>query len=141
MAGRSLTPPPTAPRLLQMSSAYLAPDAPLPPCGCGEPGLADSSVCYCGVEDLLRILRRRYSLAVMNAIQSHAPARFGQLSAALPKASSSTLAEILRSLATAGLVERRTESETDGQPTYRLNPSGVRLLNRLRRLLGEVRDG
>lgn len=111
---------------------------PLPPCGCGTPGAADASVCYCGVEDLLRIIRRRYSLSVMNAIHSHAPARFHQIATALPRASSSTLAETLHSLEAAGLILRRAESETEGQPTYLLNPSGLRLLSRLRRLLGEV---
>ena len=97
-------------------------------------------MCYCGVEDLMRIIRRRYSIAVMNAINSHAPARFHQLTAALPTASSSTLSEMLHSLEAAGLIERRTNTETDGQPTYVLNPSGARLLRRLRRLLGELRE-
>ena len=111
----------------------------LPPCGCGSPGSADPSVCYCGVEDLLRIIRRRYSLAVMNAIHSHSPARFHQIATALPKASSSTLAEMLRSLEAANLIQRRSGgAETEGQPTYLLNASGARLLSRLRRLLGEV---
>ena len=77
----------------------------------------------------------------MNAIHSQSPARFGQIATSLPKASSSTLAEMLRSLEAAGLVERRTDATTDGQPTYLLNPSGARLLNRLRRLLGEIREG
>lgn len=110
----------------------------IPDCGCGTPGDADASVCYCGVEDLLRIIRRRYSLAVMNAIHSHSPARFHQIASALPKASSSTLAETLHSLEAAGLILRRAGREAFGQPSYQLNPSGTRLLSRLRRLLGEV---
>lgn len=97
-------------------------------------------MCYCGVEDLMRIIRRRYSIAVLNAINSHTPARFHQIAAALPTASSSTLSEMLHSLEAAGLIERRATTETDGQPTYALNPSGARLLRRLRRLLGELRE-
>ena len=112
----------------------------IPPCGCGSPGTADASVCYCGVEDLLRIIRRRYSLAVMNAIHAHAPARFNQIAASLPKASSSTLAETLHSLEAARLIDRRAETAMQAQPTYVLNPSGIRLLSRLRRLLGEIRE-
>ena len=88
----------------------------------------------------MRIIRRRYSIAVMNAINSHAPARFHHIATALPTASSSTLSEMLHSLEAAGLIERRANTETDGQPTYLLNPSGARLLRRLRRLLGEVRE-
>lgn len=87
----------------------------------------------------MRIIRRRYSLAVMNAINAQSPARYHQIASALPQASSSTLSETLHSLEAAGLIERRLESETAAQPTYVLNPSGARLLNRLRRLLGEVR--
>lgn len=74
----------------------------------------------------------------MNAIHSHSPARFHQIATALPKASSSTLAEMLRSLEAANLIQRRSGAETEGQPTYLLNTSGARLLSRLRRLLGEV---
>ncbi len=77
----------------------------------------------------------------MQAIHANAPARFHQIASALPKASSSTLSDVLRSLEVAGLIERRAQTETQTQPTYRLNPSGVRLLRRLRRLLGEVREG
>lgn len=86
----------------------------------------------------MRIIRRRYSLAVMNAIHANTPARFNQIAAALPAASTSTLAEMLRMLEVAALIQRRTVVASDGQPTYLLNPSGARLLSRLRRLLGEV---
>jgi DNA-binding HxlR family transcriptional regulator len=89
------------------------------------------------VEDLLKVIRRRYSLAVMNAIHHHNPARYKDLSALLPHASSSTLAETLGALETAQLVRRRT---SDAVPTssYELTRSGERLVSRLRRLLDDV---
>ncbi len=46
----------------------------IPPCGCSTPGTASAATCYCGVEDLLRIIGRRYSVAVMNAIHTRATA-------------------------------------------------------------------
>jgi DNA-binding HxlR family transcriptional regulator len=113
------------------------PSVEIPPCGCGSPGQAAASTCYCSVEDLLKVIRRRYSLAVMNAIHRHQPARYKDLSAVLATASSSTLAETLGALEAAQLVERRT-SDAIPTSTYALTGSGEKLLSRLRRLLDDV---
>ena len=111
----------------------------IPPCGCGTPGLAAASTCYCGVDELLRVIRRRYSLAVMNAIHTRGTARYHAVAAALPQASSSTLAETLHALDVAELIVRRDLSDAAGPHTvYSLSTSGVKLLNRLRSLLDEV---
>lgn len=109
----------------------------VPPCGCGTPGLTSASTCYCSVEDLLRVIRRRYSLAVMNAIHQNQPARYRTLAALLPGASSSTLAETLAALEAAHLVVRRA---SDAIPTssYELSQSGERLLSRLKPLLDGI---
>lgn len=110
----------------------------IPPCGCSTPGDTDGAICYCGVEDLLRIIRRRYSLAVMNAIHAHRPARYKTIAESLPGASSSTLSDTLRALEAGLLISRRPGDSPELPPTYVLNSSGIRLLSRLRRLLGEV---
>lgn len=112
----------------------------IPTCGCSTPGTADAAVCFCGVDDLLRIIRRRYSLAVLNAIHARRPARFHQIAEALPKASSSTLADTLHALELAKLITRRETPDGTLPPLYELNPSGENLLRRLRRLLGEVQE-
>ena len=67
----------------------------------------------------MRVIRRRYSLALMNAIHVHQPARFRELSAMLPQASSSTLAETLGALEVAHLVSHVT-AETAPTSTYTL---------------------
>jgi DNA-binding HxlR family transcriptional regulator len=91
------------------------------------------------VEDLLRVIRRRYSLAVMNAIHGRGSARYHEIAAALPQASSSTLAETLHALVVAGLAVRRDLSGTAAPHTqYALTGSGEKLLSRLRRLLQEI---
>lgn len=110
----------------------------VPPCGCSEPGAAEAATCYCGVEDLLRIIRRRYSLAVMSAIHNHQGARYHDIAAALPGASSSTLAETLRALDAARLITRQTRSDDPPLVTYSLTASGTKLLSHLRRLLKDV---
>ena len=109
----------------------------VPPCGCSDPGAANASTCYCGVEDLLRIIRRRYSLAVMNVIHGRGEARYHDIAESMSTISSSTLAETLHALVAARLLERR---ETDERPqaTYALTASGVKLLSRLRQLLTEL---
>jgi DNA-binding HxlR family transcriptional regulator len=112
------------------------PDIPL--CGCAQPGSADPSFCYCGVEDLLRIIRRRYSLAVMNAIHRRGDARYQDIAASIPQASSSTLAETLHALERARLINRMLTPEPAPYPVYTLAPAGAKLLSRLRRLLDEV---
>ncbi len=111
----------------------------IPPCGCLEPGLADPGICYCGVDDLLRLLRRRYTIAVLNAIHARGSARFHEIEAALAVASTSTLADTLRALTAAQLLERTELPDTQPRTTYRVTPSGARLLSRLRRLLEDVR--
>lgn len=111
----------------------------IPPCGCSAPGAAEAATCYCAVEGLLRIIRRRYSLAVMNAIHRRGQARYHEIAAALPQASSSTLAETLRALEAAQLTTRYDLSEAEGPHTvYSLTSSGAKLLSRLRTLLDEV---
>ncbi len=109
----------------------------LPPCGCSHPGAASASTCYCGVEDLLRIIRRRYSLAVMNAIRSRGEARYHDVAEALPGMSSSTLAETLHALVATGLIDRHQTNERP-QACYVVTASGLKLLSRLRQLLAEV---
>ncbi|HVT40965.1 MAG TPA: winged helix-turn-helix transcriptional regulator [Gemmatimonadaceae bacterium] len=110
----------------------------VPPCGCGTPGESSASTCYCGVEDLLRIIRRRYSLAVMNAIHSHPNPRYQKVADAFPGISSSTLAETLRVLEAAQLLRRQPGLDDSPFATYTLTDSGEKLLSRLRQLLTEL---
>jgi DNA-binding HxlR family transcriptional regulator len=111
--------------------------AEIPPCGCGSPGTASPWTCYCSVEDLMRVIRRRYSLSLMNAIHVHRPARFRDLSAMLPQASTSTLAETLGALQAAHLVVH-VIAEATPTSTYALTTSGEKLLSRLRNLLDDI---
>ena len=87
----------------------------------------------------MRVIRRRYSLALMNAIHQHQPARFRELTALLPTASTSTLTETLAALEAAQLVSHVT-AEAAPVSTYALTVSGEKLLSRLRRLLEDVQQ-
>ena len=83
------------------------------------------------------MIRRRYSLALLNAISCHEPVRYRQLAALLPQASSSTLVETLGALEAANLIVRRA-SDAIPISTYVLTQNGVKLLHRLRPLLEDV---
>ncbi|MDQ3222767.1 MAG: winged helix-turn-helix transcriptional regulator [Gemmatimonadota bacterium] len=75
----------------------------------------------------------------MNAIQARGTARYHDVAAALPQASSSTLAETLRALEAAQLISRRDLLASGGSHVvYVVTPSGTKLLSRLRNLLDEV---
>ncbi|MEO6446781.1 MAG: winged helix-turn-helix transcriptional regulator [Gemmatimonadaceae bacterium] len=111
----------------------------VPACGCEMPGAMEAATCYCGVEDLLRVIRRRYSLAVLSAIHQRGTARYREIADAVSSASSSTLAETLQALECSQLISRRDLSRNAGPHTaYELTPSGLKLVSRLRPLLDEV---
>lgn len=114
--------------------------AEVPACGCSVPGDAELGVCYCAVDDLLRIIRRRYSLSVLNAVQIRGVARFHDIEEALSGISTSTLSETLYALVVAGLLARSEQPDGGPRAVYSLTPAGAKLLSRLRRLLGEVRE-
>jgi DNA-binding HxlR family transcriptional regulator len=92
------------------------------------------------VEDLLGVIRRRYSLSVLHAIQVREPARYRDIEAAVPGASSSTLVETLHALETARLVDRSPSADGEPRFSYRLTAAGTLLIQRLRPLLSELRD-
>lgn len=87
----------------------------------------------------MRVIRRRYSLVLMNAIRQRAPARFSELASALPQASTSTLSETLAALEAAQLVIHVT-SDAAPTSTYSLTGSGAKLLSRLHKLLTDVQQ-
>ena len=120
------------------SGAGKSPDLTPPSCGCAEPGAVNASTCYCGVDDLMRIIRRRYSLVVMNAIHGRGRVRYHDIARVLPAISSSTLSETLRALEAAHLLDRRHEAAERPFMLYSLTESGVKLLQRLRQLLTEI---
>ncbi|MGQ0764657.1 MAG: winged helix-turn-helix transcriptional regulator [Gemmatimonadota bacterium] len=111
----------------------------MPPCGCGTPGLAAADSCYCAVDDVLRIIRRRYSLSVLNVIRARGSVRYTEIAGALAGVSSSTLSETLLALETAQLVTR-TDLSGEGAPhtNYGLTASGEKLVHKLRVLLEEI---
>lgn len=80
---------------------------------------------YCGLARSLDVVGDRWSLLVVRQLLV-GPARYGELAAALPGVASNLLADRLRSLEAAGVVERRLDPERNGA-VYALTPWGAEL--------------
>lgn len=80
---------------------------------------------FCGLARALDVVSGRWSLLIVRELLV-APARYGQLQAGLPGISTNLLAERLRELEAAGVVERRLDAESNGV-VYALTPWGGEL--------------
>ncbi len=80
---------------------------------------------YCGLARALDVVSGRWSLLIVRELLV-GPARYGQLQAGLPGISTNLLAERLRELEAAGVVERRLDTESNGV-AYALTPWGHEL--------------
>jgi DNA-binding HxlR family transcriptional regulator len=77
---------------------------------------------YCGLARALDVVGERWSLLVVRELLV-GPARYGQLAAGLPGIASNLLADRLRRLEGAGVVERRLDPGRNGA-VYALTPWG-----------------
>lgn len=80
---------------------------------------------YCGLARALDIIGARWSLLIVRELLV-GPARYGELLAGLPGIATNLLAERLRELEEAGIVERALAAEGNGVE-YRLTPWGSEL--------------
>ena len=80
---------------------------------------------YCGLARSLDVLGERWSLLVVRELLG-GPARYGELAAALPGVATNLLADRLRTLTSAGVVERQLQAES-GAVVYALTAWGEEL--------------
>jgi DNA-binding HxlR family transcriptional regulator len=80
---------------------------------------------YCGLARALDLVGDRWSLLIVRELLV-GPARYGQLQAGLPGISTNLLAERLRDLEEAGVVERQLDAQSKGV-AYALTPWGSEL--------------
>lgn len=80
---------------------------------------------FCGLARALDVVSGRWSLLIVRELLV-APARYGELQAGLPGISTNLLAERLRELEAAGVVERRLDVDRNGV-VYALTPWGSEL--------------
>lgn len=80
---------------------------------------------YCGLARALDVVSGRWSLLIVRELLG-GPARYGRLQAGLPGISTNLLAERLRELEEAGVIQRQLDSDSNGV-AYALTPWGSEL--------------
>jgi DNA-binding HxlR family transcriptional regulator len=80
---------------------------------------------YCGLARALDVVGNRWSLLIVRELLM-GPARYGQLQAGLPGIATNLLAERLRELEEAGVIERQLDTSSNGV-AYALTPWGYEL--------------
>jgi DNA-binding HxlR family transcriptional regulator len=88
----------------------------------------------------METLSAKYAMQVVCAVGAHGSARFSEVEAAVPEASTSTLSARLDELEAAGLLARRQFDEIPPRVEYRLTADGEALCERLVPLLEWVRE-
>jgi DNA-binding HxlR family transcriptional regulator len=78
------------------------------------------------------LLGRKYVMEIVCVVGAHGTARFGEIEAHLPDASTSTLSTRLDELVDAGLLERERYAEIPPRVEYELSDDGAELAERLR---------
>jgi DNA-binding HxlR family transcriptional regulator len=94
-----------------------------------------SPTCYCPLSGVMELLGRKYTMQIVCVVAAHEPARFGDVEAHLPSASTSTLSARLGALVDAGLLERDQHDEIPPRVEYSLTAEGRELRERLEPLL------
>jgi DNA-binding HxlR family transcriptional regulator len=102
------------------------------------PGVDENRACFCPLTGLLDLLARKYAMQVVCAVGAHGTARFSEVEAGLPDASTSTLSARLDELEAEGIVTRTQYDEVPPRVEYELTDDGQELCARLLPLLSWV---
>jgi len=108
-------------------------------CGCCTTDvstpMAAQQTCYCPVDDLLDLLAKEYTLAIIGLLADGGTKRHSEIADALSVNSSSAFADRLSALTEAGLLERTSYDEVPPHVEYSLTTRGREFERRLRPLL------
>jgi len=104
------------------------------------PDPAACEACLCPLSGLLDVLARKYAMQVVCAVGAHGTARFRDLEAGLPEASTSTLSARLDELEAEGVLTRTQYPEVPPRVEYELTDDGRELCARLLPLLSWVAE-
>ncbi|MDQ6787797.1 MAG: helix-turn-helix transcriptional regulator [Acidobacteriota bacterium] len=96
-------------------------------CGCADQKSSQQNECMCPATGLVQIIGRKYALRLLTVIGEQQSIRFNDLKSVMDDMSSSTLSIRLAELERAGLIGRRTYSETPPRVEYALTSEGDQL--------------
>lgn len=108
-------------------------------CGCraaeGSASTTTRSTCYCPVDDVLDMVAKEYAIEIIGLLADDGPKRHSEIATTLDVNSSSALADRLRTLTDAGILERTSHGGVPPHVEYSLSPRGREFERRLRPLL------
>lgn len=105
-----------------------------------HPNLDQPPARLCPLTGVMDVLTRRYAMQIVCTVGAHGTARFSDVEAGLPHASTSTLSARLDELAAAGLLARTAYDEVPPRVEYELTDDGRELSARLLPLLSWVAE-
>lgn len=89
---------------------------------------------YCSLARALDVVGDRWVLLIVRELLAFGPSRYTDLKRGLPGIASNLLADRLKAMEAAGLIERRDAAPPVGTPVYRLTPRGRDLEDAVRAL-------
>lgn len=84
-------------------------------------------ICLCPLEGIIDIISKKWSLLIINEIGNHSKIRFNDLMRELKPISPKTLADLLKELHNAGLIDRHVYNEIPPRVEYTLTNEGKSL--------------
>ncbi len=95
----------------------------------------EDKVCLCPTEGIINIISKKWALQIIGTIGNHKKLRFGEIMKNLGTISPKTLADRLKELEEAGLINRKVFPEIPPRVEYSLTQSGVELRNAMKPLM------
>lgn len=91
--------------------------------------------CYCPLDDVLKTVRKKYTMQIIALLGAEGPLRYIQLKTRLGTKSDATLSKRLDQLEDAGLVDRERYDEMPPRVEYSLTAAGRELEDHIQPLL------
>jgi DNA-binding HxlR family transcriptional regulator len=91
--------------------------------------------CLCPLEGIIDVISKKWALLTIAMIGNHKKLRFNQIMRNLKGISPKTLADLLKRLEAAGLIQRKVFAEIPPRVEYSLTEDGVELRKAIRPLL------
>lgn len=91
----------------------------------------DSDVCLCPLEGIIGIISKKWTLQIVAVIGNHKKLRYNEILVKLGSISPKSLADRLKELEMAGLINREAFAEIPPRVEYSLTEDGVELRNNM----------
>ncbi len=95
---------------------------------CGG-NIGENGICFCPVEGIINVLSKKWALVIIGTISNHGKIRFNKILKGIKGISPKTLADRLKELEEAGIVNRDAFPEIPPRVEYSLTQDGIEARN------------